>query len=424
MNKPVVYWTSRALRVRDNPALSYAQHLALEKKAPLKVVFVVYPQFSYANERNMHFLLSGLKEMQGKLKRLNIPLDCILQDPVEYFNKHTQDFEAIVMDHHVLKPVIKTQKRVIEHAQTMNVKTYVLSVAPVVPVEVASPKLEFSARTIRPKIMGQYKAWLQESEPVIAHQFNDENLEISDIDVESIINAHPHWKQLKRSTLKPGEDEAYKQLEHFINKGLQHYGERNEIDSQGQSYLSAYLHFGMISPKVMISKVEATQSPHAPLFVEEALVRRELAENYCHYQKNYDSLDGAWEWAKTTLLEHVHDPRQFEYELETFEQAKTHDALWNHCMQTMIETGYLHSYLRMYWAKMVLYWTKHPEDAIKILIHLNDTYFLDGRDPNGYTGIMWSVAGVHDRPWFNRPITGLIRAMGLEGTLKKTKIRL
>ncbi|MBS3990607.1 MAG: deoxyribodipyrimidine photo-lyase [Erysipelothrix sp.] len=424
MTKPVVYWTSRALRVRDNPALSYAQHLAFEKKVPLKVVFVVYPHFPYANERNMHFLLSGLKEMQDKLKLLNIPLECILKDPVEYFQEHTQHFEAIVMDHHVLKPVIATQKRVIEHAKTVNVKTYVLSVAPVVPVEVASPKLEFSARTIRPKIMGQYKAWLQEAEPVIAHSFNKENLELPDIDVDAIINAHPHWKQLKRSVLKPGEDAAYKQLEHFINKGLQHYGDRNEIDSQGQSNLSAYLHFGMISPKVMISKIESTQSPHAPLFVEEALVRRELAENYCHYQKNYDSLDGAWPWAKTTLLEHVHDPRLFEYNLETFEQAKTHDALWNHCMQTMIETGYLHSYLRMYWAKMVLYWTKHPEDAIKILIHLNDTYFLDGRDPNGYTGIMWSVAGVHDRPWFNRPITGLIRAMGLEGTLKKTKIRL
>jgi len=87
----------------------------------------------------------------------------------------------------------------------------------------------------------------------------------------------------------------------------------------------------------------------------------------------------------------------------------------------VVRDGYLHSYLRMYWAKMVLLWTKHPQDAIDILIYLNDTYFLDGRDPNGYTGIMWCVAGVHDRPWFKRPVIGLIRAMGKDGTLKKTK---
>ena len=424
MNKPVIYWTSRALRVRDNPALSYAQHLACEKKAPLKVVFIVYPHFPNANERNMHFLLSGLQEMQHKLKELNIPCLCILQDPVTYFEEHIHDFEAIVMDHHVLKPVIETQKRVIELAKKENVKTFVLSVASVVPVEIASPKLEFAARTFRPKIMGHYKAWLKESEPIKTHEYNLDTLEIPLIDVEAIIHAHPHWKKLKRSTLIPGEEAAYHQLEKFIKVGLQHYGDRNEIDANGQSYLSAYLHFGMISPKVMISKVEATHSPNASLFVEEGLVRRELAENYCHYQKNYDSFEGAWPWAKTTLLEHVNDPRQYIYSIETFEQAKTHDVLWNHCMQTMIETGYLHSYLRMYWAKMVLYWTKHPEDAIKILVYLNDTYFLDGRDPNGYTGIMWSIAGVHDRPWFNKPITGLIRTMGLEGTLKKTKIRL
>lgn len=423
MIKKVVYWTSRALRMRDNPALSYAQHLANELKAPLQVIFIVYPHFPYANERNMHFLLSGLKEMQNKLKLLNIQCFCIFQDPIEYFQEHMQDFKVIVMDHHVLKPVIATQKRVLEIASQLDVESYVLSVASVIPVEVASSKLEFSARTIRPKIMNQYKAWLQESEPITTHKYNPSLIEQSLIDVEAIINAYPHWKKLKRSSLKPGEDAAYDQLDKFIKYGLQHYGKRNEMNAQGQSYLSAYLHFGMISPKVVISKIEATQSSNASLFVEEVLVRRELAENYCHYQKNYDSIDGAWPWAKTTLLSHIHDPRTYEYPLETFEQAQTHDVLWNYCMNTMIETGYLHSYLRMYWAKMVLYWTKHPADAIRFLIHLNDTYFLDGRDPNGYTGIMWSVAGVHDRPWFNKPITGLIRTMSLEGTLKKTKIR-
>jgi deoxyribodipyrimidine photo-lyase len=424
MKKPVVYWTSRAIRVRDNPSLSLAQHLALIDNRPLKVVFVVYPHFPNANVRNMHFLLEGLKEMQSKLHQLNIPLECVLSYPVEYFKSNIESIGICVMDHHVLKPVLNVQKQVIKLFNDVNVSTHVVSVATVVPVEIASPKLEFAAKTFRPKIMKQYREWLDETEAVVNHPHNHEISFPKIIDVDEIIKSHPHWKQLKLSSLIPGEDAAYEQLHKFIKHDLDRYDMRNEVTAHAQSYLSAYLHFGMISPKVMIRSVESSQSPQASLFVEEAMVRRELAENYCHYNKNYDSLEGAWPWAQTTLNDHLHDQREYEYDLETFESAQTHDQLWNHCMITMKETGYLHSYLRMYWAKMVLYWTKSPHEAIKILIHLNDTYFLDGRDPNGYTGIMWSVAGVHDRPWFNRPVTGLIRAMGKEGTLKKTKIRL
>ncbi|MGB7594681.1 MAG: hypothetical protein WBL80_03845, partial [Erysipelotrichaceae bacterium] len=180
----------------------------------------------------------------------------------------------------------------------------------------------------------------------------------------------------------------------------------------------------MVSPVQVIREVEASHHENAALFVEEAMVRRELAENFCHYCKDYDNLNGAWPWAQNTLRSHKNDKREYIYELNQFEQAKTHDALWNFCQTQVVNTGYLHSYLRMYWAKMVLLWTPDAQTAISMLIHLNDTYFLDGRDPNGYTGILWSVAAVHDRPWFDKPVHGLIRAMGKEGTLKKTKLKL
>lgn len=424
MKKPIVYWTSRALRVRDNPALSLAQHLAISMQRPLKVVFIVYPHFPYANVRNMHFLLSGLKEMQTTLHSLHIPLECVLSDPIEYFKSTVKEIHSLVMDHHVLKPVLKTQDIVINLCKQQHISAHRVSVATVVPVDLASPKLEFAAKTFRPKIMKIYEEWLNEADPIVMHPYNEESLFPILIDVEKIIEAHPHWKSLPLSTLVAGEKAGYQQLDDFITNDLIRYEQRNEINSNAQSYLSAYLHFGMISPKVMISKVKDSKCVGSDLFIEEAMVRRELAENYCYYNKHYDSLQGAWPWAIETLNNHLSDQREYIYDLETFESALTHDALWNFCMNTMKETGYLHSYLRMYWAKMVLYWTSHPQDAIDILIHLNDTYFLDGRDPNGYTGIMWSVAGVHDRPWFNRPVIGLIRAMGKEGTLKKTKVRL
>ena len=423
MNKPVVYWTSRALRVRDNPALVLASNIALKEKVPLKVLFVVFPHFPYANTRNMHFLLTGLMEMQSKLHELNIPLNCVLSDPVDYFRQHLTNMGTLVMDHHVLKPVKQVQSQVVSLCQQQMIPVHTVNVATVVPVEITSLKLEFAAKTFRPKIMKRYKEWLTESVPIPYHAFNQKILP-SIIDVEQILQSLPQLKVLPLSPLTPGEEAGYQQLSSFIKHDLIRYEHRNNIGMKAQSYLSAYLHFGMISPKVMIQEVEKAMLPSSALFVEEAMVRRELAENYCHYNSHYDSLEGAWAWAKDTLTQHRLDPREYVYTLQEFEAGATHDDVWNHCMNTMKETGYLHSYLRMYWAKMVLNWSESAQSAIEILVHLNDTYFLDGRDPNGYTGIMWSVAGVHDRPWFNRPVIGLIRAMGKKGTLNKTKLKL
>lgn len=415
----VVYWMSRAIRVNENPALVQASEIARENGAMLIVVFALIPDFPFANTRNMDFLLRGLAEVSDKLANRGIPLFLYQGYPVEAFDHFQKEFRiiTIVNEHHVLKPFLSSQEKVREWCLYQDVDFKLVNTACVIPVEEASSKLEFAAKTIRSKIMNKYKNYLDEKNTDFS-QTMDTSKRFKAGEIEVLLKNYPH---LTRSRLIPGEDAAHQTLNEFIALGLENYDQRNMFEAKGQSYLSAYLHFGMISPVKMIREVEKTNHRNAPLFVEEALVRRELAENYCHYQKHYDSLKGAWPWAKETLHLHLDDPRDYIYSLERFEQSQTHDELWNACQRMVVEQGYLHSYLRMYWAKMVLLWTKHPQDAIDILIYLNDTYFLDGRDPNGYTGIMWCVAGVHDRPWFNRPIIGLIRAMGKDGTLKKTK---
>ncbi len=419
----IVYWALRAIRVEDNPALFYATQLAKQHDADLEVVFFVWPLFKTANVRSMHFLLSGVLEMAQKLKQLNIPLKVIELAPNEYFSNEHDNMLCVINEQHVLKPVLDAQAKTKEVLNKHKISFDNINTATVVPVEIASNKCEFAARTIRPKIMGlvdQYLYLLPKIKPL-----DQQCLTVFGEDqFNTIMSKHSYWQNLSLSSLKPGEQAANDQLEKFIRHGLDHYDQRNQYHSNGQSYLSAYLHFGMISPKKVIKVIKKTKHQHAPLFIEEALVRRELAENYCFYNKNYDAFEGAWPWAIETLTNHLIDQREYIYTLEQFEQANTHDDLWNFCQQQVLKTGYLHSYLRMYWAKMVLYWTAHPKDAIGILVHLNDTYMLDGRDPNGYTGIMWSVAGVHDRPWFNKPITGLVRTMSKNGTLKKTKLDL
>lgn len=424
--KHVVYWISRALRTIDNQAFYAAQQEALSRKEPLVLFFNLYPDFPHANTRNMDFLFHGLAEISLKAQALNIPTIFMEGDALSNLEKlhQTLDISILITEHNPLRPIKAVHQAIGSWASAQTVRFIRINTACVIPVWDASPKLEFSAKTIRNKIMNHYEPFLEKTYSLIEHPFSASINSVFTYEEAQLTMKDRVWPKIGLSTLVPGEDAANTVLADFIRNKLDVYDRRNEVDSNGQSRLSAYLHFGMISPIKMIRDVKQTNHPNAPLFIEEAMVRRELAENYVHYCDNYDQFSGAWSWAQTSLNAHRSDPRPYLYTLKQFEHAQTHDALWNTCQTMVTENGYLHSYLRMYWAKMVLLWSESPEEAIRILVHLNDTYFLDGRDPNGYTGIMWSVCAVHDRPWFDKPIHGLIRAMGKDGTLKKTKLKL
>jgi len=233
-------------------------------------------------------------------------------------------------------------------------------------------------------------------------------------------------------------------MNEFIENRLQNYAEfRNVPTRNGQSNLSPYLHFGMISAQTVALKImdKMSSSPllfsyprlaryegtptiddHANALLEELIVRKELADNFCYYNSHYDSFEGAQSWAQKTLNEHRADTRSFIYGMEQFEAAQTHDPIWNAAQREMMLTGKMHGYIRMYWAKKILEWTPDPETALSIAIYLNDHYSIDGGDPNGYTGIMWSIAGVHDRAWTERSTFGKIRYMNETGLKKRFKI--
>ena len=224
--------------------------------------------------------------------------------------------------------------------------------------------------------------------------------------------------------IKPGEKAAQKTLKHFIENKFDKYPElRNDPNANVVSNLSPYLHFGQISAqRVALTVNELINPAQAESFLEELIVRRELSDNFCYYNSNYDSFNGFPEWAKKTLNDHRKDEREFTYSLKKFEKAKTHEDLWNAAQNELVSTGKLHGYMRMYWAKKILEWSKSPEEALKIAIHLNDKYEIDGRDPNGYTGCAWAIGGVHDRAWGERPVYGKIRYMNRNGAKRKFDI--
>ena len=225
--------------------------------------------------------------------------------------------------------------------------------------------------------------------------------------------------------LRPGHKAAVSMLESFIKERLRNYATlRNDPVQQhlAVSNLSPYFHFGQISTQRAVFEVQKHSDKfkeHVDSFINETVIWRELAENLCYYNLDYDNFNGAKDWAKASLGSHLKDKREYIYTLKEFEDAKTHDKMWNAAQLEMNITGKMSGYMRMYWAKKILEWTETPEDAIKITIYLNDRYSLDGRDPNGYLGIMWSIVGVNDRPFTDRKISGKIRYMTYQACFQK-----
>ena len=416
-NGPLIYWMSRDQRIYWNRALEYSQKLAIEKKKPLIVIFGLSNYFLGATVRHFDFMLKSLDKINSKLEEYNIKFKLLKGDVPLVISKYVNQIncDTLITDFDPLKIKKKWKNEV---KNLINCPFIEVDAHNIVPVRVASDKEEFAAYTIRPKLHKLLPFYLNEKFELVKHPFG-EQVENSKLEYDlSIYEQEPNIV----SQFESGEDEAQKKLKKFLEERANKYHELRNIPTVNyQSDLSPYLHFGQISAEQILIEINKSDifEESKKTFIEELFVRRELADNYCFYNENYDNFDGLQNWAKQTLIEHQDDPREYLYSIEEFEYARTHDIYWNAAQLEMVKTGKMHGYMRMYWAKKILEWTKSPEEAIQIAIYLNDKYELDGRDPNGYTGIMWSIGGIHDRPWFERPIFGKIRYMNANGLERK-----
>lgn len=366
-------------------------------------------------------MLKGLKETASALKQYNIPFLIIQGSPPEKLFQYAENVKAgaVVTDFDPLRIKRKWKGELI---QKFNKAIFEVDAHNIVPVWAASDKQEFAAYTIRPKIERALPEFLAEYPPV--EKFASENMiYMEEIKWGNLLNDFS--EEANRNTQDyfiPGEGAALRRLDEFLEHRLHNYAEqRNDPVLGGQSGLSPYLHFGQVSSqRIALNASRYVENlPSLEAFLEELIIRKELSDNYCFYNTNYDNFEGFPRWAKESLNKHREDNRPHTYSLKQFEDALTHDPLWNASQKEMILTGKMHGYMRMYWAKKILEWTPSPEDAIKTAIYLNDKYSLDGRDPNGYTGIAWSIGGVHDRPWQERGIFGQVRYMNYNGCRRK-----
>jgi deoxyribodipyrimidine photo-lyase len=421
---PVVYWMQRDQRADDNWALLYAQDIAKEKGVLLYVVFCLTPSFNNASVRHYAFMLAGLRKVENELLRYNIPFVLLSGNPEKEISEFIKSISAgvLVTDFNPLKNITRWKLGVKEKVE---VPFYEVDTHNIVPCRAASQKQEFGAYTIRPRINKLLEEFLEEFPPLKKMKPASEKI-INNWD-KAIVGLKADKPVDVVSPIKPGADEALKTLQKFLDSKFPGYNEnRNDPSLDFTSGLSPYFHFGQIAPQraalVVQRLIDNREAQSA--FLEELIIRRELADNYCFYNTGYDSFAGFPLWAKDTLNAHRKDKREFIYSVEELECSKTHDQLWNAAQKEMVIKGKMHGYLRMYWAKKILEWSKTPEEAITSAIYLNDKYELDGRDSNGYTGIAWAIGGVHDRAWGERPVFGKIRYMNFNGCRRKFDVDL
>ncbi len=284
-------------------------------------------------------------------------------------------------------------------------------------------KAQYAAHTIRPRLERQLKTFLVPSRNPHAKVGWKRPMHVHSLPNVDITEG---WK-LDRSvspvsSWRGGTTQGFQILKEFASQKLRNYAtQRNKPEIDHTSRLSPYLHFGQISPIAAVLAVQNADAPKADKesFMNEIIVWRELAINLVRFNPNYDSFECAEPWAHRTLAKHASDPRPVVYTQSQLENAKTHDPLWNAAQTQMVTQGWMHNYMRMYWAKKILEWNRSPAEAHRTAVYLNDKYFLDGRDPNGYAGIAWAIVGKFDRPWFERPIFGQVRYMSGASTEKK-----
>ncbi len=418
---PVIYWMSRDERTDDNWALLYAQKIAFEKKEPLIVVFSLVTRFLNAGLRQFDFLLKELQECESDLKTKNIPFVLLRGLPYEKITKFVNKTDAslLVTDFDPLKIKQEWKEKISER---ITIPFYEVDAHNIVPLWEASQKKETGAYTLRPKIKKLLPEFLDEYPKLQIHPFKSD-IETEIYDWDRIIKLLPVDKSITPlSWIIPGAKAAKGMLSLFIENKIEKYdSDRNDPTKDVQSNLSPYLHFGHISSQRIALEIEKLplSREKKESFLEELIIRKELSDNYCYYCNDYDNFNGFPEWAKKSLDDHRNDKREYIYIKEEFEQAATHDLLWNAAQTEMVTRGKMSGYMRMYWAKKILEWSHTPEEAIETAIYLNDKYELDGRDPNGYTGIAWSIGGVHDRAWFDREIFGKVRYMNYNGCKNK-----
>ena len=378
-NKPIkygeiIYLCEREIRAKDNFALQFAIQKSKELSLPLKII---YPKVNYEYQPKQVFIDNQIIQAKKQFKQIGLKFEIIEKSPEKIIK--SLNSALIIFD---FNPILKR-----DYLKNADFKIYEIDGHNIIPARFVSNKQEYSAATLRRKIYYKIYPFLTEFD-----------------------------------NLKTEKVEADYVLEDFIKNKLPYYAEyKNDISKNVLSGLSKYLNLGFISSQRVALEIikSGVNDINKEVFLEKLVVRKELADNFCLYSKNYKDFTSIPNWARLSLENHEYDIRPYIYSIKELEKAKTHDKLWNATQIQLISEGTIHGYLRMYWAKKILEWIPSPKESLKTAIYLNDKYAYDSPSANGYVGILWAIAGLHDRAFVDYPITGKIRRMTYDSLKRK-----
>lgn len=373
----ILYLCEREIRVKDNFALNYALQKSKELNLELKII---HPQKKYSSMLKQEFINKQLLQTKEQFLEIGIDIDIIEGNIHEYLNK--LKIGLLIID---FNPILKR-----EELKKLPVKVVEIDGHNIIPARFISDKQEYSAGTIRRKIF---------------------------------LNIEHFLTEFDNSTYK--KTEADYALDNFIKNRLSDYAKyKNDFEKNVLSELSKYLNLGFLSSQRTAIEVikSSVDDINKEVFLEEIIVRKELADNFCLFCEDFKSFSCVPNWARESLNAHETDLRTYTYSLSELENSQTHDRLWNAAQNQLKKEGVIHGYLRMYWAKKIAEWAQSPKQALDFAIYLNDNYAFDAPSPNGYTGILWSIGGLHDKPFRNWFITGKIRRMSYDSIKRKFDI--
>lgn len=376
-NGDIIYLCEREIRAKDNFALQFAIQQSKELNLSLKII---HPKINYEYLPKQKFIDKQIKQAQKTFQELNLDFEIINKTPFEIVEKLNP--ALLIID---FNPILKR-----DWLKKINCKVIEIDGHNIIPVRYVSDKQEYSAATLRRKIYYNIYPFLTEFE----------NLTNEKVEADYI-------------------------LKDFIKNKLSYYAEfKNDPSKNVLSGLSKYLNLGFISSQRLALEVvkSGVNDINKESFLEELIIRKELADNFCLYAKNFKDFSGIPNWAKMSLDIHKYDIRPHIYSIQELENAKTYDKLWNASQNQLMRDGVIHGYLRMYWAKKIMEWAKNPNEALKIAIYLNDKYGFDSPSSNGYVGILWAMGGLHDRAFADYPVTGKIRRMTYDSIKRKYNI--
>jgi deoxyribodipyrimidine photo-lyase len=409
--------------------LLYAVEIANRLDLPVLFYEGLTCTYEYANDRLHTFILEAVPETARRLEKAGVGYVFYLRRKRESRNDALYQLAnraaAVVTDDY---PTFIAHEHNARVPRKLDVAYYVVDSSCVIPMREIKER-QYAACTIRPRIHRALAKYLCPTDTLnVKRRFSGKvpafHTEVTAANIPELVGSCDIDHSIAPSlAFRGGRLEAEKLLDHFLRRNLKRYANtRNEPSEHATSQMSPYLHFGQISSLEIALAVQDYAHRHKlsdKEFLEELIVRRELAFNYVRHVHDPRSLANLPEWCQVNMEKHARDERHPRYSRKQLEQAETYDELWNATQKEMLLRGKIHGYYRMYWGKKIIEWTPRYQDAVDIMIDIHGKYALDGRDPNTYTNVLWCF-GLHDRPWAERPIFGKMRYMSLEGMKRKT----